>query len=145
MKRKSNTILLVAIVFVLCFYAFRFARDNGFFDKKESPIEYVNDDYADVATEDLDTASADSVPTTEQPSSSAPSSTGSYSTNHSSGRHFDDGYEHGLEDGEDDADHSRYNARSRRGGDYDRGYQYGYEEAEEDDEWEDDGGDPFDE
>lgn len=36
MKHKSYTILLVAIVFVQCFYAFRFARDNGFFGQKKA-------------------------------------------------------------------------------------------------------------
>lgn len=144
MHLKSKTSNFLSLI-IICIVFGIFCACYKFNARKFSPnIEYTYDseDYDNQITDEV--ASFDTTvslsSSTANPSSSA-SSTSSYS--HSG--HFDDGYEHGLEDGEDDADHSRYNARNRRAGDYDRGYQYGYEETEEDDEWEDDGGDPFDE
>lgn len=69
--------------------------------------------------------------------SAHPEDSYSHSSSQRDDEEFNDGYEHGQWDAEDDANHERYDRHRSRSKSYDKGYEYGYQDAEEDDEWDD--------
>lgn len=145
MKPKHLLVILVLIATACVAYVvYTIYEENA----RETLITapYVDPFGTDAALSDsalaLDTVGLGIRPTTTPEPQAFPSGTQRI---FSSSRHddFNDGYERGLEDAEDDANHDRYDSHKSRNSEYERGYQAGYEEVEEDEEWDDDGGDPM--